>query len=68
MDDKRHGQGILYLPGGASYEGAWVQNKMHGVGKYCFENVQCKWCLSNPYRGMYTKVLLRTTISVALGS
>jgi len=43
--EDRNGQGVLYLPGGAWYEGNWVLNEMHGShGKYCFENVPVAVC------------------------
>ena len=40
-NDERHGQGILYFPTGAWYEGTWKHNEMDGDhGRYCFENVR----------------------------
>lgn len=60
MGDERHGQGILYLPCGAWYEGNWVHNEMHGEhGKYCFENVRNRDDYANIDREISTKVLLQ---------
>src|SRR5438046_5216447 len=40
-NDERHGQGILYFPTGAWYEGTWKHNEMDGdQGRYYFENVR----------------------------
>ena len=38
--EERHGQGVMYLPTGAWYEGNWKHDQMYGTyGKYCFANV-----------------------------
>jgi hypothetical protein len=67
--DERHGQGILYWPTGAWYEGTWAHNLMHGSdGKYCFENVPLhliNLCLKG-YRVTYIKAHLKMMTSMVM--
>lgn len=68
--EKRHGQGVMYFPTGAWYEGSWKHDQMHGTcGRYCFANVCLLGeCLLTPSRGMYTRELSRKTLLTEKGN